>query len=75
MAGPIVGPQTPMALVLGILFSGVFALGVLVAHRSRHVYLPYGPGLCLGGLLAALLAPPRARRRTGPACMRDPFFV
>jgi prepilin signal peptidase PulO-like enzyme (type II secretory pathway) len=56
MVGAIAGPQTPMALVLGILFSGIFAVGVLVAHRSRHVYLPYGPGLCLGALVTLLVA-------------------
>ncbi len=38
------------ALVYGVLASGIIALGVLVVLRSRHVYMPYGPGLCLGGL-------------------------
>jgi prepilin signal peptidase PulO-like enzyme (type II secretory pathway) len=44
------------ALVWGILASGIIALGILAATRSRHVYMPYGPGLCLGGL-ATLLFP------------------
>jgi prepilin signal peptidase PulO-like enzyme (type II secretory pathway) len=57
MVGAMAGPQTPMALVLGILFSGLFAAGVLVARRSRHVYLPYGPGLCLGALVTLLVSP------------------
>ena len=57
MVGAIAGPQTPAALVLGIIFSGLFALAVLVVQRSRHVFLPYGPGLCLGGLVTLFLAP------------------
>ena len=57
MIGAITGPQAPVALVLGIVFSGILALGVLVAQRSRHVFLPYGPGLCLGGLVALFLSP------------------
>jgi prepilin signal peptidase PulO-like enzyme (type II secretory pathway) len=57
MVGAMAGPQTPMALVLGILFSGVFAVAVLIARRSRHVYLPYGPGLCLGALVTLLATP------------------
>jgi hypothetical protein len=38
------------ALVLGVIVSGLFAVGVWIARRSRNVFLPYGPGLCLGGL-------------------------
>jgi prepilin signal peptidase PulO-like enzyme (type II secretory pathway) len=30
----------------------VIAVGLLVAGRSRHATMPYGPGLCLGGLAA-----------------------
>ena len=43
------------ALVYGVLASGLLALGVLIIQRSRHVYMPYGPGLCLGGLLTLFL--------------------
>lgn len=43
------------ALVYGVLASGLLALGVLVVLRSRRVYMPYGPGLCLGGLLTLFL--------------------
>jgi hypothetical protein len=43
------------ALVLGVLGSGVLALAVLFATRSRHVFMPYGPGLCLGGLATLFL--------------------
>jgi prepilin signal peptidase PulO-like enzyme (type II secretory pathway) len=39
------------ALVYGVLASGVLALGVLFLARSRQAYMPYGPGLCMGGLL------------------------
>ncbi len=41
---------TPQALFLGVLIGGVLAAGVLVVSRSRHGFMPYGPGLCLGGL-------------------------
>jgi hypothetical protein len=51
MVGAGAGVCTLTALVYGVLASGVFAIGVLIARRSRHTYLPYGPGLCLGGLL------------------------
>jgi hypothetical protein len=43
------------ALILGVLASGVLALGVLIVVRSGRVYMPYGPGLCLGGLATLLL--------------------
>jgi hypothetical protein len=51
MVGAGAGTCTLNALVLGVVFSGLFALGVLVLRRSRHAMLPYGPGLCLGGLV------------------------
>jgi len=38
------------ALIYGVLASGLLALAVLAIARSRHVFMPYGPGLCLGGL-------------------------
>lgn len=43
------------ALVYGVLASGLIALGVLAITRSRGVYMPYGPGLCLGGLATLFL--------------------
>ena len=43
------------ALIYGILASGAIALAVLAAKRSTHVYMPYGPGLCLGGLATLFL--------------------
>ena len=51
MVGASAGPCTLSALVYGVLVSGIFAIGVLIAKRSRHTFLPYGPGLCLGGLI------------------------
>jgi prepilin signal peptidase PulO-like enzyme (type II secretory pathway) len=51
MVGAGAGACTLSALVYGVLASGIFALGVLIARRSRHSFLPYGPGLCLGGLI------------------------
>jgi prepilin signal peptidase PulO-like enzyme (type II secretory pathway) len=42
---------TPQALFLGVLVGGLLAAGVLIAQRSRHGFMPYGPGLCLGGLV------------------------
>jgi prepilin signal peptidase PulO-like enzyme (type II secretory pathway) len=54
MVGASAGTCTLNALVLGILFSGLFAMGVLVMRRSRHAMLPYGPGLCLGGLVTLI---------------------
>jgi len=43
------------ALVYGVLAGGVLALGTLAATRSRHTIVPYGPGLCLGGLITLFL--------------------
>jgi prepilin signal peptidase PulO-like enzyme (type II secretory pathway) len=55
LVGAVAGPQVLSALVLGVLASGLAALGVLVARRSRHALMAYGPGLCLGGLLSLFL--------------------
>lgn len=55
MAGAIAGPHTASALVSGILIGGLLALGVMLATRSRHSTMPYGPGLCIGALLVLLL--------------------
>jgi hypothetical protein len=51
MVGAGAGACTPSALLLGVILSGVFSLGVLLARRSMRVFMPYGPGLCLGGLI------------------------
>jgi len=51
MVGAGAGACTLSALVYGVLVSGIFAVGALIARRSRHTFLPYGPGLCLGGLI------------------------
>ncbi len=55
MVGATAGPQTAAALVAGALLSGALAAAVLVARRSARAFIPYGPGLCLGGLLALFL--------------------
>jgi prepilin signal peptidase PulO-like enzyme (type II secretory pathway) len=52
MIGATAGACTPSALFLGILLSGLFSLGLLIARRSMRDFMPYGPGLCLGGLVA-----------------------
>jgi hypothetical protein len=51
MVGASAGACTVSALFFGVIASGLFAIAVLVARRSRHVFIPYGPGLCLGGLV------------------------
>jgi hypothetical protein len=43
------------ALVYGVVASGILALGILIATRSRGSLMPYGPGLCLGGLITLFL--------------------
>jgi prepilin signal peptidase PulO-like enzyme (type II secretory pathway) len=56
MVGAIAGPQALTALIIGIFASALFSLAVAVAKRSLRVYLPYGPGLCVGGLITLLFA-------------------
>jgi prepilin signal peptidase PulO-like enzyme (type II secretory pathway) len=55
MVGAGAGACAAQALIYGVLASGLLALVVLIAVRSRHVYMPYGPGLCLGGLATLFL--------------------
>jgi hypothetical protein len=55
MVGAGAAGCTPQALFLGILLGALIAVGVWVATRSRHATMPYGPGLCLGGLAALFL--------------------
>jgi prepilin signal peptidase PulO-like enzyme (type II secretory pathway) len=43
---------TPQALFGGILIGGVLGIVYWVVKRSRYASMPYGPGLCLGGLVA-----------------------
>jgi prepilin signal peptidase PulO-like enzyme (type II secretory pathway) len=52
LIGATAGACTPSALFLGIILSGLFSLGILIARRKMRVFMPYGPGLCLGGLVA-----------------------
>ena len=51
MVGAGAGACTLSALVIGVLCSGLFALGILIARRRSNIFMPYGPGLCLGGLI------------------------
>ena len=48
-------PAVIGALVLGVLVGGVGALVVLLRAGSRRAVMPYGPALCLGGLLTILV--------------------
>ena len=52
MVGAGAAACTPQALFWGVLLGGLFAISLLLSRRSRHAYMPYGPGLCLGGLAA-----------------------
>ncbi len=52
MVGAGAAGCTPQALFLGVLFGALIAVGLLLTGRSRHATMPYGPGLCLGGLAA-----------------------
>jgi prepilin signal peptidase PulO-like enzyme (type II secretory pathway) len=55
MVGAMAGPLVLTALVAGVVFSGLFGLVILALRRSRTATMPYGPGLCLGGLLSLFL--------------------
>jgi len=51
MVGASAGAYTLSALFVGILASGVFAIALFIGRRSLKSFMPYGPGLCLGGLV------------------------
>jgi len=56
LLGAMVGfPGVLTALLVGIFAGGIGAVAVLVAARSRTVFMPYGPALCIGGLWAMLI--------------------
>ncbi len=50
MVGAAAGPQAIGVLAAGLVLSGVHALLLVVAGRSRTETVAYGPGLCLAGL-------------------------
>jgi prepilin signal peptidase PulO-like enzyme (type II secretory pathway) len=55
MVGAGAASTAATALVYGVIASGLLAVGVLIIVRSRKVYMPYGPGLCIGGLITLLM--------------------
>jgi prepilin signal peptidase PulO-like enzyme (type II secretory pathway) len=52
MVGAVAATCTAAALFEGVFIGGALALGTWIARRSRHGFMPYGPGLCLGGLVS-----------------------
>jgi prepilin signal peptidase PulO-like enzyme (type II secretory pathway) len=56
MVGAEAATCAAQALLLGVLLGGVLALVVLAATRSRGAFMPYGPGLCLGGLVTLFVS-------------------
>jgi hypothetical protein len=50
MVGAGAAACTAQALFLGVVIGGVLAAGIWVVTRSKDGFMPYGPGLCLGGL-------------------------
>jgi prepilin signal peptidase PulO-like enzyme (type II secretory pathway) len=51
MVGASAGACTLSALFIGVLASGLLAIALFVGRRSLKSFMPYGPGLCLGGLV------------------------
>lgn len=51
MVGAGAAACTPAALLYGVLFGGVFGVLTLIFRRKLGTFMPYGPGLCLGGLV------------------------
>jgi len=52
MVGAGAAGCTPQALFVGVILGGLIAIALLLGRRSRLATMPYGPGLCLGGLYA-----------------------
>ena len=51
-------PGGLIALAAGTVITGAVGLGALVTRRARlGSYLPFGPGLCLGGVVTLCLTP------------------
>jgi prepilin signal peptidase PulO-like enzyme (type II secretory pathway) len=55
MVGAGAAACTPQALLYGVLFGGLFGALTLVFRRKLGTFMPYGPGLCLGGLVTLFL--------------------
>ncbi len=56
MVGAGAATNTAYALIYGVFLSGILAAVILAITRSRRTYMPYGPGLCLGGLIALFMS-------------------
>jgi prepilin signal peptidase PulO-like enzyme (type II secretory pathway) len=50
MVGAGAATCTPQALVYGILVGGLIAVATIAFRRQLGIFMPYGPGLCIGGL-------------------------
>jgi leader peptidase (prepilin peptidase)/N-methyltransferase len=59
LVGAVAGfPLGLLALLGGSVAAGTIAAAALITRRARlDSYLPYGPGLCLGGMVALCLIP------------------
>ena len=55
MVGAGAASLAAYALFYGIVASGVLAVVYWAVSRSRHSYMPYGPGLCVGGLITLFM--------------------
>jgi leader peptidase (prepilin peptidase)/N-methyltransferase len=57
--GAMVGfPRVISALFVGSLASALFGIGAVLVRRSgRRTFIPYGPGLCIGALVAFFVGP------------------
>jgi prepilin signal peptidase PulO-like enzyme (type II secretory pathway) len=55
MVGAGAATCTPQALFYGVLIGGIFGAAALIFRRQLGTFMPYGPGLCLGGLVTLYL--------------------
>jgi prepilin signal peptidase PulO-like enzyme (type II secretory pathway) len=52
MVGAGAATCTPQALLYGVLIGGLIGAGTLIFRRQLGTFMPSGPGLCCGGLVA-----------------------
>jgi prepilin signal peptidase PulO-like enzyme (type II secretory pathway) len=55
MVGAGAAACTPQALLYGVLIGGLIGAATLIFRRQLGTFMPYGPGLCCGGLVALYL--------------------